>query len=227
LEYQTESAAIENWASMTRRTPHQGNVTLADRDAFDRAIAPYHGELLQAARREVRHRRTLGQFGPDNPTPEELLDLALRETWRQRQRLSAGLGIKALALAAIFLTGEALGERAAARERRTAELLPEEVEPDPIYQEDDEEFWHSYELEYPKSAQVFSGDVDETPDEATNDDELVGRLAPRERQVLLMHEAHGVSLPEIALALGIPLAEAQHLLARARRRLRPREQVSG
>ena len=118
---------------MTRRTPHQGNATLADRDAFDLAVAPYHGQLLQAARREVRHRRALGQY--DNPTPEALLDLALRETWRERQRLSAGLGIKALALAAIFLSGEALGERAAARHRRTTELLPEEVEPDPIYQE--------------------------------------------------------------------------------------------
>jgi DNA-directed RNA polymerase specialized sigma24 family protein len=41
-----------------------------------------------------------------------------------------------------------------------------------------------------------------------------------ERQVLLMHEVHGVALREVALALAIPPAEAEQLLASARRRLR-------
>jgi DNA-directed RNA polymerase specialized sigma24 family protein len=53
-----------------------------------------------------------------------------------------------------------------------------------------------------------------------NDDELVGWLAPREREVLLMHEVHGVELSEVALALEIPLAETERLLASARHRLR-------
>jgi hypothetical protein len=86
--------------------------------------------LLQAAQREVRHR--LGQFALGDPTPEELLDAALRHAWRERRRLSPALGIKAWALASIFRTGEALGAREAARRRKTTDLPPEEVEPDPL-----------------------------------------------------------------------------------------------
>jgi DNA-directed RNA polymerase specialized sigma24 family protein len=134
--------------------------------------------------------------------------------------LSAALGVKAWALASIFRTGEVLGAREAERRRTTTELLAEEVEPDPLYQEDDEDFWQSHELDYPGNTEVFSGTVDRAGEDAASDDELAGRLAPRERQVLLMHEVHGVALPEAALALGIAPSEAERHLASARRRLR-------
>jgi DNA-directed RNA polymerase specialized sigma24 family protein len=205
---------------MSRTTSQQREADRAERDAFDHALAPCSGEILQAARREVRHRLALGQFAPDDPTPEQLLDIALQQAWRERRRLSPQLGVKALALAAIFRAGEAVGARKAERRRRWSELLAEEVEPDPLYQQDDEDFWQSYELAYPRNAEVFSGAVNRPPEAAANDDELVGRLAPREREVLLMHEVHGVPLAEIALALAIPPAEAAQLLASARRRLR-------
>jgi hypothetical protein len=41
----------------------------------------------------VRHRLTLGQFAPDNLTPEQLLDRALHRAWRLRRHLSPPLGI--------------------------------------------------------------------------------------------------------------------------------------
>jgi hypothetical protein len=44
----------------------------AQREAFDDALAPCFAELLQAAKREVRHRLALGQFEPDHPTQEQL-----------------------------------------------------------------------------------------------------------------------------------------------------------
>jgi DNA-directed RNA polymerase specialized sigma24 family protein len=206
-------------ASMSRTAPPEGQDAHAEREAFDHALAPLP-ELLQAAQHEVRHRLALGQFAPDDPTPEQLLDAALQHAWRERRRLSPALGIKAWALASIFRTGEVLGARAADRRRMTTELLPEEVEPDPLYQEDDEDFWQSHELDYPKDAEVFSGTVDRAREDAASDDELVGRLAPRERQVLLMHEVHGVAMQEVAPALGIAPIEAERLLASARRRLR-------
>lgn len=205
---------------MSRTASQQREAARAERDAFDHALAPCYGELLQAARREVRHRLALGQFAPDDPTPEQLLDIALQQAWRARRRLSPELGVKALALAAILRTGEALGVHKGERRRRWSELLPEEVEPDPLYQQDDEDFWQSHELAYPRNAEVVSGAVDALPEDAANDDELVGRLAPREREVLLMHEVHGVPLAEVALALAIPPAEAGQLLTSARRRLR-------
>jgi hypothetical protein len=66
------------------------------------------------------------------------------------------LGIKTWALASIFRTGEALAER----RRPATELLPEEVEPDPLFQEDDEDFWQFHQLDYPRGAAVFSGTLD-------------------------------------------------------------------
>ncbi len=149
------------------------------------------------------------------------MDVALQHAWAERRRSSPPLGIKALALVSIFRAGEGLGTREAERRRMTTELFPEEVEPDPFYQKDDEEdFWQSHELDYPRDAEVFSGTVDRVGAEAADDDELVGWLAPREREVLLMHEVHGVELSEVALALEIPPAETERLLASARHRLR-------
>ena len=87
---------------MSRTAPPGRDAAHADREAFDHALTPYHPELLQAAQREVRHRLTLGQFAHDNPTPEQLFDMALQRAWRERRRLSPALGIKAWALASIM-----------------------------------------------------------------------------------------------------------------------------
>ena len=211
---------------MSRTAPLGAQAAHAAREAFDRGLAPYYSELLQAAQREVRHRLTLGQFQPDNPTPEQLLDMALQRAWRERRRLAPALGIKALALASIFRTGELLGEREAERSRMMTELLPEEVEPHPHYADDDEDFWQSHELEYPRNSQVFSGTVDRPREDVASEDEFVGFLAPREREVLLMHEVHGVPMQEVALALRIPPADAEGLLASARRRVRAADKAA-
>ena len=134
--------------AMSRTAAPEGQDANAEREAFDRVLAPHFPELLQAAQREVRHRLTLGQFAPDDPTPEQLLDMALQRAWQERTRLSPTLGIKAWALASIFRMGEVLAARKAEPRRETTELLPEGVEPDPLYEEDDEDFWQSHELDY-------------------------------------------------------------------------------
>jgi RNA polymerase sigma factor (sigma-70 family) len=225
LGYPVDIAVNGGRSIVSRTAPPGRRVVQAGREAFDHALAPYYPELLQAAQRDARHRLTLGQFAPDNPTPEQLLDMALQRAWRERRRLSPALGIKAFALAAIFRTAEALAAREAERSRTMTELLPEEAEPDPLY-EDDEDFWQSHELEYPKNSQVFSGTVDRTREDVADEDEFVGCVAPREREVLLMHEVHGVPLQEVALALGIPAAEAEGLLASARRRVRATDKAA-
>jgi RNA polymerase sigma factor (sigma-70 family) len=205
---------------VSRKAPQRGEAAHAEREAFDRALAPVYAELLQAAQREVRYRLTLGQFAPDNPTPEQLLDMALQRAWRQRRHPSPPPGIKALALASIFRTGEMLAARREQRDKTQTELLPEEVEPDPLYQEDDEDFWQSHELDYPRNSEIVSGMAERAPEGSADEDEFVGRLAPREREVLLMHEMHGVPLQEVALSLGISRAEAERLLENARGRVR-------
>ena len=134
--------------------------------------------------------------------------------------MSPSFDLKALALVSIFRAGQSLGTREAERRWMATELLPEEVEPDPIYRDDEDDFWQSHQVDYPRDTEVFSGTVDRAWEEDANDDELAGLLAPREREVLLMHEVHGVGLSEVALALRIPLTETERLVANARRRLR-------
>src|SRR6202035_4112525 len=132
---QTATRTQRRGSSIVSRTaPPWRQAAQADRQAFDRALAPTYPELLQAAQRELRHRLTLGQFAPDNPTPEQLLDMALQRVWRERRRLASTLGIKAFALAPIFRTAEALAGREDERSRTTTELFPEEVEHDPLHE---------------------------------------------------------------------------------------------
>lgn len=202
--------------------PPGGQAAEVARAAFDRTLEPYFTELLQAARREVRYRVALGQLEPNNPGPEQLLGIALQRAWRERSKWPSSVGIKAWVIAALFRTADTLAAHLAERDQRTTELLPEEVAPDPRYEDDEEEFWESHELAYPRDSVVFSGGGDrggDRADPAADDDELAGTLSPHEREVLLMHEVHKVGLDEVALALGVSPTEAEDLLASARRRV--------
>jgi hypothetical protein len=166
---------------MNRTAPSQGPDANAEPDAFDRALAPQFPELLQATRRELRHRLSLNQFAPDDLTPGQLLDMALQHARCERTRLPPDVDIKARALALIFRMAEVLTARNAGRRQKTSELLPEEAEPDPLYEEDEGEFWKSHVLDYPRNEEAFSGAVDRSREDVAGDDELVGLLDLRER----------------------------------------------
>ena len=70
-----------------------------ERAAFDRLAASHLDELLRAARRELRYRGALGQFGPDDLSPEELVGETLVRAWDDRHRRPALLGTRAWLLA--------------------------------------------------------------------------------------------------------------------------------
>jgi RNA polymerase sigma-70 factor (ECF subfamily) len=93
------------------------------------------------------------------------------------------------------------------------------VPPEPIY-DDDEEFWEWYQ---PDEMTRWEDALDApvmTPDEAASaDEELVRDLDPKAREAFLLFELHGVPLPEVALALGVPVEEAERLIEQARTRL--------
>jgi DNA-directed RNA polymerase specialized sigma24 family protein len=206
--------------STAPRQPPLDGERRAEREAFLGALAPLFNELLQAARREVRYRLAMGAFDPDDPTPQELLDAALERAWRHRRGRPPDLDAKAWLLAHLFRTAEAIARREEARRQATTELLEEEAVPDPHFEEDDEDFWEWYEPEYPKNWSVFVEPPPEPPGQAAKDDELAGRLEPNEREVLLMHEVHGLPLRDVAVALGLAQAKAARLLESARHRIR-------
>jgi DNA-directed RNA polymerase specialized sigma24 family protein len=114
-----------------------------DQRAFQATVAPHLEELLDAARRELRYRVALGNFGADDLTPEELVGEVLLQAWQDRYRRPSSLGVKAWLLALLFRVARDLARREARLRRIPTESLEELVPPEPIY-DDDEEFWEWY-----------------------------------------------------------------------------------
>ena len=189
-----------------------------DRAAFNKVVEPYLGELLDAARREVRYRVALGDLGPDDLSPEELVGETLARAWRDRRRRPPLLAARAWLLALLFRVSENI-VRKERRFRSLADVsLEGKVPPEPIY-DDDEEFWEWYQPdEMTRWEDVAAEPTSLTPEEVVKAEESLRALAPRTRLVYVLHDVHHLTLGEVAQALGISADEAARCLAEARRR---------
>jgi RNA polymerase sigma-70 factor (ECF subfamily) len=190
-----------------------------DREAFQAAVRPYLGELLQAARREVRYRVALGDFRADDPTAEELVGEVLIRGWQTRHDRQSALPLRVWLLALLYRVAHDLSRREARQTRVPAQSLEEPVPPEPIY-DDDEEFWEWYQPdEMTRWEDVVEAPTMTPEEEAGIDEELIRGLDPRAREIFLLCELHRVPLTEAALVLGISVEEAARLLEETRRNL--------
>jgi RNA polymerase sigma-70 factor, ECF subfamily len=183
-----------------------------DRDAFRAAVAPYLGELLEPARREIDYHVALGDFDADDLTLEELVGDVLARAWKDRQRRPRGTGIRTWLLALLLRVAETAARREARLKRLATVSLERPVPPEPIY-DDDESFWEWYQPDH------LTRWEDVVDDAAAADEAFTRTLDPQTREIFLLSEVHGIALPEIARALDLPDAEAARLLAEARRRI--------
>lgn len=179
-----------------------------DRDAFQAVVRPHLGDLLKAARRELRYHVALGNIGKDELTPAELAGEVLARAWRDRHRRPPLLSMKAWLLAKLFEVAEGI-VRHAAREVPTVSL-EEPVPPGSVHEDD------AYE-EVPWE-EVIAGSSMTPEDAAAVDEGLVNALPRRSRQAFVMHDLHRVQLSEVALLLRLSVEEAAGLVADARRR---------
>jgi RNA polymerase sigma-70 factor (ECF subfamily) len=187
-----------------------------DQAAFTRTIQRHMDELLDAARREIRYRVALGDLGPDDLAPEDLVADTLERAWRGRERRPELLGLRAWLLALLHRTSESIVRR----EQRFRKLAPVSLErtvpPPPLY-DDDEEFWEWYQPDdMTKWEDLAHEAVELTPEEVVEAEEELRSLAPRPRLAWLLRHVHRLTLPEIAQALGVPVREAARLIAEAR-----------
>jgi RNA polymerase sigma-70 factor (ECF subfamily) len=190
-----------------------------DRAAFETAVAPYMGELLDAAKRELRYRIALGDFGPDDLTAEELVGEVLIRAWQDRQRRTASLAVRTWLLALLFRVAKSLAQRERRFRKMASISLEAPVPPEPIY-DDDEEFWEWYQPdEQTRWEDVVDAPVATPEAAAAADEELIRGLDPLVREAFLLFELHRVPLPEIAVALGRPVKEVVRLIEEARNRL--------
>jgi len=216
-----ERAMAEMAAERSSRDPEAdwAAALRGDREAFKRALAPFLGELLDAAARELRYHKALGDFSADAPTAEELVGEVLIRAWGGRRHRSPQLGLRAWLIGLVFRAAHDLIRGEARYGRLKAASLEGPPPRDPFY-DDDEEFWEWYQPDEATHLKDVVGDATSTPEEiAVADEDFDRALPPRARQVLLMHDAYGVALSEIALTLCISEEEAQRILSQARRRL--------
>jgi RNA polymerase sigma-70 factor (ECF subfamily) len=187
-----------------------------DYAAFTRLTRPHLDELLDAARREIRYRVALGDLGPDDLAPEELVGDTLARAWRDRHRQPGTLGMRAWLLALLHRVCESIvqSER---RFRRFAPVSLERSVPPPPIDDDDEEFWEWYQPDdMTRFEDVASEPIELTPQEIVEAEEELRSLAPRTRLAWLLRHVHRLTLPEIAQALGVPVQEAARLIDEAR-----------
>jgi RNA polymerase sigma factor (sigma-70 family) len=190
-----------------------------DRTVFQAIVAPCIGELLKAAKRELRYRVVLGDLKADDLSAEELVGDVLAKAWQDRHRRPAHLGMRAWLLATLFRTVKDHVRREARFRRLAAVSLEETVPPEPIY-DDDESFWEWYQPDEMTRWEDVVESRSKTPEDvAVADEEFAHSLDPRTREIFVVNELHGVPLSEAALAFGISVGEAARLLADARRRL--------
>jgi RNA polymerase sigma-70 factor (ECF subfamily) len=188
-----------------------------DREAFNRLVSPHLDELLGAARRELRYRVALGDLGPDDTSPEELVGETLIRAWNDRHRRPARLGVRAWLLALLYRVCESFVRR----ERRFRKLAPVSLEakppPEPFY-DDDEEFWEWYQPDEMTRWEDLAAEPESlTPEEVVAAEESLRSLAPPERLVYLLHDIHRLTPAEVAQAVGIAPREVLRLLDKARR----------
>jgi DNA-directed RNA polymerase specialized sigma24 family protein len=190
-----------------------------NRAAFETAIAPYMGELLDAARRELRYRIALGDFGPDDLTAEELLGEVLIRAWNDRHRRPGSLAVRTWLLALLFRVAKSLAQRERRFRKMASISLEAPVPPEPIY-DDDEEFWEWYQPdEETRWEDVVDAPVATPEAAAAADEELMRGLDPVAREAFLLFELYRVPLPEVAVVLGRTVKETARLVEEARNRL--------
>jgi RNA polymerase sigma-70 factor (ECF subfamily) len=209
-----------------------------DRDAFEEAIAPLQGDLLQFARRQIGLQRRLGQLKPDELTPEELFGDGIVAAYERRDRFDPGrmrfrawlLGLQHRALVRTL-------QQEARYAARNAISLNEEV---PQNESQDAVEEALYEFRQPFDVTTYEeliagsapADVEITfdgeghaPSRLTEQERaFIERedvdLSSEARQVVLFHDEFELSLPEVAQILDYSLKDTAEALNLARISLR-------
>lgn len=200
-----------------------------DRDAFERALAPYQETLLEHARRQVARYEAEGALGPQDLTPEELFGEMLLRAWQNR----TGFAPERMRFAA-WLTG--LQHRALVRflreenrhAARRAFSLTDEV-PSGEAQDAVQDTW--YEFRQPFDVTTYDELIPgSAPDDVAladlPDDERAAYLADAldetQRSALLLHDEFDLSLAEVAQILDASLKDTAEAVGAARASLRAR-----
>lgn len=206
----------------TRHTDDWQATLAGDREAFNRLVRPHLDELLDAARRALAYHRARDSATAFDITPEELVGETLLRAWSSRLHRPVGVSLKAWLLGTQHRVLDRLLHRPDWERDLWAVSLDDPLPPLPLY-DDEDTFWEWYQPDDLTRWEDVLPDPSADPVEALDfDDTETHALTPDERATLHFHDAHGLSVAEIAFAMGIPVEQAVYLLHRARHRLQKR-----
>lgn len=192
-------------------------VLAGDKDQFRSLVEPHLAELTRAAGRELRYRRAVGDLRPQDLAADELVGETLARAWRDRGRKPLDLDVRPWLLGLMFKVLEAV-VRSERRARRLAGIsleapATESEAPDAV----EEDFWEWYQ---PDEITRWEDVIPATdPAAEAIADEHADRLPAAERQALVLHVEHRLSVVEIASVMNLQPARAVELIEAARRRL--------
>ncbi len=190
-----------------------------DKDSFSRVTEPLLEELRSAARHEIAYYTALGDYEPDLIDADELVGEVLSRAWRDRKRKPPHTSLKAWLLGLVYRVADAI----AARQRRLREVRNVSVEStvrDDVLYDDEESFYEWYQPDEVTRLEDVIADPQPTPEEiAAALEEAPTALEATDRRVLLLHDAHGLTLSEIGAVVSRSVEETREVLVRARRRI--------
>lgn len=193
-------------------------VLAGDKDGFRHLIEPYLPELMAAAARELRYRRTVGDLRPQDLSADELVGETLARGWRDRARKPQNLEVRPWLLGLLFKVLESI-VRSERRARRLAGVsLEAPVEDETAAVEaTDEEFWEWYQPDDITRWEDIIPAEDVQADDVSDD--RTYQLTNEERQALVLSVEHRLSVVEISSVMNLSPDRAVRLIDAAQRQL--------
>lgn len=190
-----------------------------DRAAFNQLVEPHLAELVDAARRDIDYHGHLGDLRSGDLEPEELVGETLLRAWRSRRQRPAGLGLRAWLLGMQHRVLQRLIQVEHLERRLWAVSLEDPVPPPPLF-DDEASFWEWYQPDdATRWEDVIPSDLAPAVEMPELDAEAIRSLSTELRQVLLLHDEHELTLPEVAIATGQSVRQTATLLEQARIRV--------
>jgi RNA polymerase sigma factor (sigma-70 family) len=208
------------------------------REAFFKLVNPHLDWLDQFTRHLVRYSEAIGELGRDELTPEEVVDAALINAYRQfLKNLSIGEVRSWLTRVAVDQLDSEINRLLSERQRAPIHIeddVPETPPEEQVVQLGDESLYFHQPDEDLKLEDVISDPDTVTPEEAleaTETRECVAdalRSVPDEwRRILLLHYTEGQASAKIAGSVGKPESEVRRILSYSTRYVRQRLIESG
>lgn len=193
-------------------------VLKGDMETFRDVVDPHLSEITEAARRELEYYVSAGDLPPGDVEPDDVVAETLWRAWKSKQHRPAHLGIRAWLLGLEYQVMQRIA-RAEKEFLDIATVSLESTVPQPPDDAEDE-FWEWYQPDdLLKWEDVIPEDVVHPQEARREIESKASKLDARSRQAVLLHELHGLSMPEIATILGMTVRQAEETVDRGRVRL--------